>query len=210
MDRQNLATCGHVSGVCNDAQIFQHSNEFMWKRTPWNLVLEPGGWLIEQQDPRLADQRLRKSETLAHAFRIGADAPRPSCAEPDRVQQLQRLRNRFSFEPGIKGLRFAAGECGIEGDVFRQVAQMAATCELTGGGIVAKHLDRAACGADQSQHQLHQRGLAGAVVTDQRHHLALADIKGDAGYRCDAAIMFGYKSTKLVSAPTRSLRYASI
>ena len=37
MDRQNLATCGHVSGVCNDAQIFQHSNDSFWKRTPWNL-----------------------------------------------------------------------------------------------------------------------------------------------------------------------------
>ena len=62
--------------------------------------------------------------------------------------------------------------------------------ELAGGGIIAEHLDRAACATDQSQHQLHQRGLAGAVVTDQRDHLALGKVKGNIGHGRDATIMF--------------------
>src|SRR6516165_12437588 len=67
---------------------------------------------------------------------------------------------------------------------------MTPTRELAGGGIIAEHLDRAACATDQSQHQLHQRGLAGAVVTDQRDHLALGKVKGNIGYGRDATIMF--------------------
>src|SRR6516164_3903362 len=69
---------------------------------------------------------------------------------------------------------------------------MTPTCELARGGIVAEHLDRALGGADQSQHQLHQRGLASAVVTDQRYHLALAEVKGDAGHGRDAAVSLGH------------------
>src|SRR5579883_712689 len=68
---------------------------------------------------------------------------------------------------------------------------MATPRELTGGGIVAEHQDRTAGGADQAQHQLHQRGLAGAVVTDQRHHLSFAELEGDVGHRRDAAVVLG-------------------
>ena len=45
------------------------------------------------------------------------------------------------------------------------------------GGIVAEHLDAAGRRPDEAEHQLHQRRLAGAVVSDERHGLALLEIE---------------------------------
>src|SRR6516164_7547135 len=67
---------------------------------------------------------------------------------------------------------------------------MTPTRELAGSRIVAEHLDRTPCATDQSQHQLHQCGLAGAVVTDQRNHLALGEVKRNINYGRDSAVMF--------------------
>ena len=36
--------------------------------------VEPGRRLVEQQQPRLADQRAGDAEALAHAVRVAADA----------------------------------------------------------------------------------------------------------------------------------------
>src|SRR5581483_2191507 len=69
---------------------------------------------------------------------------------------------------------------------------MATPRELAGCRIVAEHRNRAPCGADQAQHQLHQRGLAGAIVADQRHRLPSAEFKGDVGYRGDAPVVLRY------------------
>src|SRR5690606_17300327 len=63
-------------------------------------------------------------------------------------------------------------ERGIKGDVFRQIAKPAPCGELARSGVVAQHTHAAGAGLHQTEHQLDQRGLAGAVMADQRHDLA--------------------------------------
>ena len=57
------------------------------------------------------------------------------------------------------------------------------------GDILAVEGDRAGLLGDQTHHALHGGGLAGAVGTDQRHDLALVDLKADALQRADNAIV---------------------
>ena len=55
---------------------------------------------------------------------------------------------------------------------------------------LAVELDRAGGGLDDAGQHLHQRRLAGAVLAEQRRHLAGADVEGDALQRVDVAVGF--------------------
>ena len=64
-------------------------------------------------------------------------------------------------------------------------SRRAANCAR--GGIVAEHLDAAGRRPDEAEHQLHQRRLAGAVVSDERHGLALLEIERGCAHGVDLA-----------------------
>ena len=52
------------------------------------LRVEAVGGLVEHQDPRIAEQRRREAEPLAHAERVAARAPVAGVLERDQLEQL--------------------------------------------------------------------------------------------------------------------------
>lgn len=125
---------------------------------------------VEQQQARFAEQRLGQAEALAHALRVGFQAPPGGMAEADLFQQARGFGRRHALEAGEVAQGFRAAELRVEGHVLRQVAELAA--RLQAPRIVAEDPHAAFAGGQQAEDQLDGGGLAGAVVAEQAEHLA--------------------------------------
>ncbi len=125
---------------------------------------------VEQQQARFAEQRLGQAEALAHALRVGFQAPPGCMAEADLFQQARGFGRRHALEAGEVAQGFRAAELRVEGHVLRQVAELAA--RLQAPRIVAEDPHAAFAGGQQAEDQLDGGGLAGAVVAEQAEHLA--------------------------------------
>src|SRR5438309_1075271 len=87
-----------------DTALFEIENEIA------NLArargIDPGRRLIEHEQPRLLDHRLRKADALEHAFRVSADAAVRRVFEADEAQQflraLPQLRAAQAAEFSVK------------------------------------------------------------------------------------------------------------
>ena len=88
------------------------------------LGVEARGRLVEQQQPRPAEQRLGQAEPLPHALGVGADATAGGRGEADALEQRLGGASGQPLEPGIEGQYLAAGHRGIEGDGLGQEAQL--------------------------------------------------------------------------------------
>ena len=82
------------------------------------------GRLVEQQQPRPAEQCLGQAQPLPHALGVGADATAGGRGEADALEQRLGRARRQPLEPGIEGQHLAAGHRGIEGDGLGQEAQL--------------------------------------------------------------------------------------
>ena len=140
------------------------------RRSPGAPRVEAGGRLVEQQHARAAEQRLGQAEALAHALGIGADAP-PRRVGPGRRARagrrrfglgspFSRAKKRRISRPVSAGLK--ATFSGRQPSRARRPSDAAAGSSPSTRSMPARR-------PDQAEHQLHQRGLAGAVVADQRH-----------------------------------------
>ena len=56
--------------------------------------------------------------------------------------------------------------------------------------VGTEHVDLAAAGASQSQHQLHQCGLASTIMANQHYAFTGLDIETDIGYHGFVAVAF--------------------
>ena len=100
------------------------------------------------------------------------------------------------LQPRVERQRFSPGERRIERDIFRKISKLPSRRKFAGGRILVKHADGAAIGADQSQHQLDQRGLAGPVVADQRAQPPRDEVERDVAQRAHRAVVLhdaGYR-----------------
>src|SRR5690606_26982074 len=70
---------------------------------------------------------------------------------------------------------FAARQLRIEGDVLRQITQVAA--HVGGARVASQYLDTPFAGLQQAENQLHAGGLAGAVMAEQPQYLAFAEVQ---------------------------------
>ena len=150
--------------------------------------VERGRRLVEQQQPRLADERLRDAEALLHALRHAVDAALRGVRERDELEQPRALRGAAARvgEPLVQlehlvG-RVPAGEAEELGEVAERRACVARACAR------ACDLRRAAGRAHEADGDLHERRLAGAVRAEQPDELALADLEVDAFQRVDGAV----------------------
>jgi hypothetical protein len=150
--------------------------------------IEPARRLVEKQHRGGADERLGEAETLPHALRVGADPPRRGRAEPDTLEEAERLADRHALQPRIEGERLAAGQGRVERHVLRQVAEPAPSRELAGRGVLAEHADRPGARLDEAQHELEEGRLAGPVMADERDHRAGRQRERDVAHRLDAAV----------------------
>ncbi len=144
--------------------------------------VETGGGLIQQQQPRLAQQGLRQPQALAHAFGVGFDPAVGGLLQPDPLEQRSLGSGTDTLEFAEVGQHFAAAQLLVETDVLRQVTHASAQVVGLGTnwrGAEQPHLPLA--GTNHPQHQFHGGGLTGAIVTQQAHDLPRGQIQGDVG-----------------------------
>ncbi|MNE47912.1 hypothetical protein D3C80_1423410 [compost metagenome] len=153
--------------------------------------IKAAGGLVEQQDARCAEQRLRQSQSLPHALGIGPDgAIGCSRREPHALEQALHVRHIHTFQPCIEVKRLAPRQRHVEGDALRQVTEPLAHSEIAPGRVFAQHLNCALRRPDEAEHQLDQRRLARAVMTDKRDRLPLLKFEGYILDRLDPAVAF--------------------
>ena len=155
-----------------------------------DLDVDPGGGLIENQQPRLVHQRARDHQAALHAAGQAArDAPAPlpqlqllevllgalaryrardaveaRLVDHDRVRGLEHVEVQFLRHDADAGL----GRLQLVVDVVAEDARLA-------GGLV-----------DERGDDPDERGLAGAVGSEQREEVAPLDLEVDALERLHA------------------------
>src|SRR5688572_2813449 len=86
--------------------------------------IEAGRRLIEEQQARRPQHRLRKSQTLAHALRVCADPLARRMAETYTLQQCSAFGARAPLQRGIELQRLQAAERVREDDVLRKISDL--------------------------------------------------------------------------------------
>ena len=105
--------------------------------------VEADGRLVEEEDRRLAEQRLRQADALAVALRQRADAPVGHAVEPacgEHTRDRARLRGaRDALHAGDEAEVRLHAEVGVEGGVLGEVADRAPAGERLADEVVARH-----------------------------------------------------------------------
>src|SRR6185436_15100696 len=123
--------------------------------------------LVEQEDARTADERLREPETLLHPLRHLLDAARARLDEADELEQLGALGGAAvrAGEPLVQLEHLVRGLPAGEPEQLREVAERGA-----GGGRPrgrAADLGAAARRPDEPAGDLDERRLPGSVRAEQ-------------------------------------------
>ena len=144
--------------------------------------------LVEQQQRRLPDERLRDPEPLLHALRHRLDAAVARLGQADELEQLGALGRAAlgAGEPLVQREQLVGARPAGEAEQLREVAERAAGRGRPGGR--AADLGGAAGRPDEAARDLHERALAGAVRAEQPDELALADGEVDAAQRVGRAV----------------------
>src|SRR5438445_7610832 len=132
--------------------------------------------LVQDRDPRVADQRLRESQPLHHALGEFPDGPIRAARQTDAFEHLRRplagIRARQSTEAAGEHQILVSAQELVERGVFRQVP------ELTPGGdgshALACDEGVARCRLHESEQHLQRGGLARAVRPEKAEDLARA------------------------------------
>src|SRR5439155_1539057 len=144
--------------------------------------------LVQEQERRRADQRLRDAEPLLHALRHLLHAAATRIREADQPQQLVPLVRAAarSGEALVQLQHLVGGIPAREAEELREVAQRAARLARAGGQPA--DLGGAAGRADEAAGDLDERRLAGAVGPEQSDQLALANLEIDPSERLDGSV----------------------
>ncbi len=149
------------------------------------------GRLVEEDQVRVVDHRLRQADPLGHAFGIRADLAIGGVAHVDDVQQLGgALPARGAIHLRQRAEEFddlPPGEITGEAVVLGEVTHAAQRRLVTDG--LPEHRAGGAGGADDGHDDLDQGALAGAVGTEQSEDLTAADLHGDALEGVDAPLI---------------------
>jgi hypothetical protein len=136
-----------------------------------SLGIHPVGRLVEEEQVRIVDERLRELDALFHAGRVGLDVAVSRFAEADVVEHFMRALHRVGARQPCQlaavrheGDRRHARNVPVG---FRHIADAAADLERRGLHIVAEHAHVAAVGRDEAEQRLQHRALARAIGTEQ-------------------------------------------
>ena len=151
--------------------------------------IEAVGRLIEQEQPGIVDERLSELDALLHAGRVATDRPIALLVQPDVPEDLGGpLPRRRPRQPGHRREMRHEIRCGHvrrQAVVLRHVAD-----ELTNPDPLPRDVEveeRRTTGrcVDQTEEDLEQRALAGAVRSDEPDDPGL-EIDREAVQRRDA------------------------
>src|SRR5882762_859565 len=168
--------------------------------------------LVEREQLRLGGESARDLEAPLVAVRQAARGVVGAAADADIVEQLRRARfDLFFLFYRLSVSEHGADDAGMAAHVTadhhvlqrRQVGEQTDVLERAGnargghlvrlqaGQRVAVEQERAGVGRVKPRQHVEERGLAGAVRTDQPENFAAADGKRDLGKRLQAAKAFG-------------------
>ncbi len=144
--------------------------------------------LVEQQQPRAADHRLRDPEPLLHALRHRADTGVGRLGQPDGGEQSLALGGAAvgAGEPLVHAEQLVGAQPIGEAEQLGEIAER--PVRLGRAGRSAGDLGGAGGRGHEAAGDLHERRLARAVGTQQPHELALAHLEADPLERLGRAV----------------------
>jgi hypothetical protein len=153
-------------------------------RGPPAARVEAGGRLVEEEDPRVADQAHRKVEPAPHAAGVGRgrlpgrveeiEPPQQFGRAPPPCTSAQVVQVRHQDQVLLAGEQVVdRGE--LAGDADRGADRIGISSQIMTGD---PHV--AAVEADQRRQDLHRGGLAGAVGAEQREDRPAGNMQVDA------------------------------
>ncbi len=138
------------------------------------------GRFIQKEYVRLSQQRLRESQTLAHAFGIAAHPAGCRMIEAHRRQYRLTIRFGHAFQVGKEPQRLKTAQVVIKHNVFRKIADATAhPAKRFAVQRAAVDQDLSGIGFDQAEHRFEQGAFACAVVADQPENFAARDGQAD-------------------------------
>ena len=155
--------------------------------------VEFGGGLIEDHQPRRAEQRLREHQPPPHSARVSRDTLVDVRMKPDRLGDRAELAvGGGEVEPLQRrdvAREFAPAEVVGQVDCLRGVAERGAKIAARGGEQATVPAEPPAAGPFGSGDEAQQRRLARPARPGQEGQ-ALVDRRGDVGENDFAAITF--------------------
>ena len=153
------------------------------------LDVHARGRLVEHDHGRLVHQRLPDQHPPLHAAGERAHIGVGLRGEIEVVQDLvdPRVVVAQTEVARLDPERFANGEKRIENELLRHDPEEPPGPAIIGDHVVTEHSRRAAVSAGEPGDDRDQRGLAGAVGTEQPEEFALLDEQIDAGQRLHRA-----------------------
>jgi hypothetical protein len=135
--------------------------------------------LVEQHEPRVADQRLGDAQPLLHALAHRCHPASALAREADPCEQRLALRRpAVGAGEALMQLEHLLGTC--PGGEAKQLGEVAGRCpRVAAAGRGAGDLRLATRGPHQAAGDLDQRRLAGAVGPEQSDELARSDLEVD-------------------------------
>ncbi len=148
------------------------------------LGIEAGGGLVDNDQLRIAGERLRDPEPLLHTAGVPFHLALCGVGQVDPLQQLGRellqpLGSLHTLEHQQVAQHRLAAQVRVEAEVLGQVAELAANAAGIGDDVLAVERDSPGGGLQQPRDDAHQRGLAGAVGAEKAEH-SLRNIQRDA------------------------------
>ena len=142
-----------------------------------NLVrVETDGWLVENDELRLVDQRIGEADTLLVTLRQMANDAMADVLQPalfhHRVHPLAGLGAAQTLQAGAKSQILLHPHVAMQRVVLRHVADAPAHFIRLGENIEARHAHRAAGGRHEAGQHAHDGALPGAIRPEQAHDLA--------------------------------------
>ncbi|MET3800228.1 hypothetical protein ABID70_000183 [Clavibacter michiganensis] len=141
-------------------------------------------WLVEQQDPRVADEGARDREPPLHAAGEVVDLGARAVAQLRELEQLVGARrDLLARQPEVSAVDdevVARLELQVEVVGLRHDAQLRADLGPVRVRVEPEDVERPARARGDRADHAHGRGLAGAVRAEQPEGLAGRDLEGEA------------------------------
>jgi hypothetical protein len=141
--------------------------------------VQAGGELVEDDDPRVADQGERDEQALLLAAGELREPGGQLGGEPQALGKRAPVQGTWT-EGGVQLQGLTDGELGLQFALLELGAEDAGHARVVGHGVEAGDPDPARVGDAQALDALDGGGLAGAVRAEDPEDLALLDGEGDA------------------------------
>jgi hypothetical protein len=145
------------------------------------------GGLVEDQDPRLGQERTGDRELLLHAARELADLTVDEGGEPGALEDRHGAARELGIVEHVQARDDAQvlhhRQVAVEAEHLRHVAETFLQARHVAAHVDAEHHRLLRLDLEQTCERAQQRGLAGAVGTDHAEDLRARDLEVDAGER---------------------------